>query len=101
MKITLPVELLDDVAYSADLEPDDVRTEYSGRAMYGASCVGVVGSPGSGMRFAFELLDKIRETNSEENGLDLDELKDVLSDVRTDSMGLDMITYWPKLQANG
>ncbi|TXH53642.1 MAG: hypothetical protein E6Q97_12815 [Desulfurellales bacterium] len=68
------------------LDDLDVRTDYSGRGMYGETCLGLVTSQPMailGWRFALVL---------DELGLDPYE---VLVKARTDSMGYDTITYFP------
>ena len=64
--------------------------EYSGRAMYGKKCLGVVVRQG-------QMLDLIAHMirNSGDFDIDLDELADTVSDIRYDSMGRDEIVYFP------
>lgn len=74
---------LEEIAYEHDLT---ARDDYSGRGMYGKSCIGVTGDDiGNVIRMLFELKD-----NDED-------LAYVLVDGRiaTDSMGLSTIFYWP------
>lgn len=102
MQITLPLSLLEEAAAQADLENDDIRTDYSGRAMYDAECVGVVGNVNCGTAFVVELLELAKDWGGEGglDGLDYDELKDVLlRGMRSDNMGMSMIYYWPDLVA--
>ena len=62
---------------------------YSGRGMYGKTCLGVTLGPGqSVLEFAFDVL---QETRPEE----VSEVIDILRRPRQDSMGLGMILYWP------
>lgn len=78
-------EALEGAAYDAGLEPDDaIRQSYSGRAMYGRECVGLVHhGQGELIRFALALVRQ--DENAEE----------WLPETRSDSMGLNQITYWP------
>lgn len=64
--------------------------EYSGRAMYGKKCLGVVVRQG-------QMLDLIAHMirNSEDFDIELSELADAVSDIRYDNMGLDEIVYFP------
>jgi hypothetical protein len=103
--IALPLDLLEGVAEEAEVE---LRKDYSGRFMYGALCVGVVGDAAAGVRFTLELLQAVENWNdylsaspdTGEEGEDLDELKGILTrDVASDEMGKDMIFYWKGLQA--
>jgi hypothetical protein len=57
----------------------DVRHDYSGRGMFGKTCLGVVG--------AMEDLDAL-----------LSEVKGSASGLRKDNMGLDYIYYWPEIK---
>lgn len=67
----------------------EVRS-YSGRVMYGANCVGVdTDDRGAQMKIAVALIDA---------GIDADDVVDLAADVRTDSMGLGQIVYFPNLR---
>ena len=59
---------------------------YSGRAMYGRSCLGVECSD------VGELFAEVLESADED---DLRELAETFRTMRTDSMGLDIIVYFP------
>lgn len=74
-----------DVAYDAGLDEDAVRADYSGRGMYGDTCVGIVGSPGELTAYVAALAVTL-----ETDGLDWS----WIGSVSQDSMGLDMIWYW-------
>lgn len=68
---------------AVDVEGFSKATDYSGRAMYGARCVGVVvDNPGKLMLLGAELE---RMEQSVEPFLR----------PRTDNMGYDLIVYWP------
>lgn len=63
---------------------------YSGRAMYGANCVGLdVESFGAVMNIAVGLI---------EGGIDPTEVCELGENMRTDNMGLGYIVYWPALE---
>jgi len=84
------IELLEEFANEYDCR---LRTDYSGRGMYGQSCIGFVTDlpPFSlGLELAL-FLD--RENKSE--------MIDIFSQARVnqDSMGLSSITYFPSIQA--
>ena len=70
--------------YASDLD-FTVRTGYSGRCMYGATCVGIVGRGE-----ATEVIGYINEDHP-------DLAAKLLRGMRTDSMGLSTIYYWPNL----
>lgn len=71
------IEVIIETAESMDL---DVRTNYSGRGMFGARCLGVVGSH-------HELSELVQHVAIETG--------EVVPAPSTDSMGLDIIWYWP------
>lgn len=92
----------------------DVRfRSYSGRAMYGKQCVAITGTMqdvgsviGTVIKMAAdevivmatdatsdEEMDKVGEESS-----NLDKLIDALMDFRTDSMGYDIVAYWPDIE---
>lgn len=77
---TEPIDTLVEAAENAGVE---YRTDYSGRGMYGAECFGIEGKTSDLVRFLRELDD---------------DMADELMDPTTDSMGLDIIFYWPFLR---
>jgi hypothetical protein len=69
----------------------DLRTDYGGRAMFGITCIGVIGQVGDLLRFAAAC----RRT-ADELGLPGEELIDALARaVRSDNMGHEQIFYFP------
>lgn len=73
---------------------DDVRTDYSGRGMYGATCVGVV------VTDVFELGEGLEEAlHVYEDDDEVVELVEYMQEHRpsTDSMAFNTIVYWPGL----
>jgi hypothetical protein len=80
---TLDYGTVVDAAYVAGLDEDCVRTNYSGRAMYGKDCFGLVhGSIGELLLLIVALADR---------GVEME----FVNSARSDNMGLDMITYFP------
>lgn len=80
---------------------------YSGRAMFGRECVGVVVSHREVLRVGAALarqaaaIDRYRH-ESPDDVLDeilgiLDGIADLMRGAREDSMGLDVIVYWPDI----
>ena len=68
---------------AVDTEGFGKATDYSGRAMYGARCIGVVvDNPGKLMLLGAEL-ERMEES------------VEPFLRPRTDNMGYDMIVYWP------
>lgn len=75
---------------------DDVRSDYSGRGMYGDTCLGYVGSEPH--LFIFDLAKLLVERDSGES--DADEIRDKMERLglgRTDSMGYETIYYFPSI----
>lgn len=60
----------------------DLRTDYSGRGMYGTRCVGIVGPN------PLEIVEAVASQTD-------------LRGAQQDSMGRDAIVYWPGLSAEG
>lgn len=94
------LDRLEDALGGVDLEPgdDNLRTDYSGRGMYGAECVGWVGE--DPIRFAFELAVIIARAFVEQEP-DLDDIRDALDKIgspASDSMGRSTIWYWPAVR---
>ena len=74
--------------YDAGLDEEDLYENYSGRAMYGDKCFGVVGSIGDLVKFVLALSSY--DARGELGG-DIDWVADVV----TDGMGMQSIFYWP------
>jgi hypothetical protein len=71
--------------------------EYSGRGMFGKYCLGIVADD---MSFIADIInDMIGQVTNNCYGLSEEEAKDIVqllfSEMRTDSMGLSTIYYWP------
>jgi hypothetical protein len=85
--------------FGHDSEDFDIRTDYSGRGMYGNACLGIV-SHDSGLTTAlsFELAALLTEDQ------DFDDLRqnfhEIASIQQTDSMGRGTIVYWPGIQVD-
>jgi hypothetical protein len=73
---------------------DDARDDYSGRAMYGSTCIAFRsnGDLGGIMRFAYNLREALDSAELD----DLD-VEDFLSSARQDSMGLGTVLYFPSI----
>lgn len=64
---------------------------YSGRAMYGRQCIGIVVQD-SGHSLVARVMCVAEGTEERE------ELADIFDNTSTDSMGYDSIMYWPKMK---
>jgi hypothetical protein len=83
MNFKISNELLKDISQEVY---GNVRTDYSGRGMYGDTCVGIVVSD------VLELGAAIARFVEDE------ELREELTiNSRTDSMGMDTIVYWTRV----
>lgn len=78
-------------AFGTDVDADNFRPNYSGRAMYGQTCIGFVLNSrmevmqlGAAMALGF--------------GSDVPFIINLLTEVRTDDMGLGIIVYFPNVQ---
>ena len=85
------------IKFTAEQYGLDLRTDYSGRCMYGRECVGVVGQ-------MHDIQNFLKEVTSESHYADDESemFEDWLCycfDYRQDSMGLDIIIYWPDMEA--
>lgn len=67
----------------------EIHEDYSGKAMYGKTTTGVVGSQGA---FNAALAEFIREA-CDQGPEDCEDVADALRNIRQDSMGLDKIWY--------
>jgi hypothetical protein len=89
---TLPRQAVVDALEGSDLTEDAVYDGYSGRAMYGATCFGIVhDSPGQLLAF-FATLGAISE---HAYGLDMHDIGRLAQGARQDDLGLSTITYFP------
>lgn len=85
--MTLDYDTLLDALYDADLDEDAIRSNYSGRGMFGDACLGITfESIGQLMQLAAVL------------GTDYANL---FRGARTDSMGMHMIVYFPGVTLTG
>ncbi len=73
------VDIIRELIETLEAEGLDVRTDYSGRCMYGARCLGVTVDHSGAI---FQLGQLLHEF-------------DWLGEPRTDNMGRDVIVYWP------
>ncbi len=76
---------------------DDVelREKYSGRGMYGRECPGITGS----MEGCMAVISEVIKAAHMQGDLEFEDIVDTLLDFKQDSMGRDIILYWPELAA--
>lgn len=101
-------EQLDEVTSTMLTDNPDVRDDYSGRFMYGERCVGVVGTPGVEIEFAYRVAVVLADAELAEFEEDEDLVvahQELVGEIilwlsenmRSDNMGSEMIYYWPAL----
>lgn len=73
------------------------RNDYSGRGMYGRRCIGIVGSEKGCKQVVAEVLKQAHSDPSSD--LEFDTVADTLLDYDRDSMGRDIIMYWPQVDS--
>jgi hypothetical protein len=89
-EITDAAELID--LYEADDQSDEgfsIREEYSGRGMFGTTCAGIDLDSDEVLPFVAALTALLTERDRLGDALSL------ASKARTDSMGSDVVLYWP------
>lgn len=90
----------------AGLSESDLRTDYSGRSMYGRNCVALICTLTELCRFVAALGRLHAElyvedlTDAEQRAAEDTEefIASLLRDVRSDSMGLDTVWYFPHVE---
>jgi len=86
--VELTKDQFKEAVWDAGLDADsDIYWDYSGKGMYGASCLGITCTEG-------ELLEFVAYLARLDDQLDLDWLRGV----RSDSMGMSSIFYFPSLK---
>lgn len=69
---------------------------YSGRGMYGDRCLGVTGKDVPSI-FA-DLLEAFSNMYTDEGDVDMSSVAELFRRTKWDSMGLDVIVYWPRIK---
>lgn len=91
---------LNDVLYDAGLTPEEnLRTDYSGRGMCGKTCIGVTLSSSEVAAFWISVGQTIISLQNNDRDELAREFENLGADYATDNMGLDMIIYFPRVQA--
>lgn len=80
-------------------EEFDVRDDYSGRFMWGASCLALVGTVKDLAWFASYVTSWLPgyDENDEEDSTAERDYNWLWENIRQDSMGLDYVYYWPEV----
>lgn len=77
----------------------NLRSDYSGRAMYGNTCIGITGDTSDLLKFIARVATWNFEANEDPNspeGIEL--VEDLARSARSDSMGYDTIFYFPGVE---
>lgn len=74
----------------------EFRNSYSGRGMYGRTCVGIVGSERDCMNV---IKEAIKEAHELDETFDFDDTVDMLLSFDRDSIAYNVILYWPALES--
>ena len=103
--MNLSNEQFDILADFADQFDAQIVSDYSGRGMYGQTCIGFITNYNNpnlfqlGFNLCSFIFNELANNNDDDNEM-LNELLDTLSrcSASTDSMGLDTIIYFPTIQ---
>lgn len=96
--ITIPAAAMS-ALMDYDIDAGDIRTDYSGRSMYGRTCLGYTGS--DIVLFTFRLaVETVRaemdaDDEDEPSLWDVEEKLHEFGEPRSDAMGRGAIFYWP------
>jgi len=91
-QVALILDLIEDTEY------EGIHYDYSGRGMYGSTCLGVTTCSPAGVPGAVVARAARRLADLDEAGLTLVSLADLLARASQDSMGMSTIIYWPGLK---
>lgn len=94
---TICALLINDALDRAGVETDDIRNDYSGRGMYGDSCASITFNNYPEIAvFTFHLA-LVAEEQDTEDGTDwADRAASFVRCMRTDTMGLGVVAYFPR-----
>lgn len=69
---------------------------YSGRGMYGDTCLGVTFAHGDVLRFLYALMFVHRGQGADPDDI-VEDIAEIMDGTRTDSMGYSTLHYWPSI----
>lgn len=106
MKLEVTVDDFNRLCESEGIQP---YPKYSGRGMFGAECIGVVGKGPDLMKFVLRVIPLIDPNYDFESTLHMNaedpDVSIAFSEewlrMNQDNMGMDMIYYWPEIQIGG
>ena len=90
-------KLVKEIATQMDGEDGNItfQNAYSGRGMYGNTCVAVSGDLGDCMKVIGEVIKLLHEDDRDD--IDFDEAVDLLMDFQRDQLGRGVVIYWSDL----
>lgn len=95
---TFPRDVFQSAVTNAEIDPDNIREDYSGRGMYGEMCLGVTHESPADLLRLFANLGEMTGTD----GFTLqDKVWQLAGAARSDNMGYDTITYFPGWKLDG
>ena len=93
MSYTLTTDQIREIENRMDLDVDtEVRFDYSGRGMFGRTCLGYTG--GAATEFIALVALSICEAENDDDAWSLIEKLSDIGEAETDSMGTGRIVYW-------
>jgi len=96
LPVSLADELFTDLSMSVDCE---MRTAYSGRGMFGQTCLGFVTSEVGRLSYHLGILmAEWQPNNVAWSEVDAEALVAAFANAATDDMGLDRIVYYPDIR---
>lgn len=103
-KAEITMKISHDIADTLESEfGDEFRPSYSGRFMYGKTCVGVVTDSAYGpANFVRKLAEAIAEERSDDDPGE-DDVEEIIAEIgepTSDSMGRSTIFYWPNVSVD-
>lgn len=95
--LTISTSELDTLTDILNINSDDIRTDYSGRGMYGTTCLGIVLSDVTPIQLGVALVEALTADPDDMGQVESawEAAADIARRARTDSMGLGSIVYFP------
>jgi hypothetical protein len=97
MALKIKASKIRDEMVEADIDIDALRTTYSGRYMYGANCLGIVGGPETLMKFVTDVIPRVDPGWQPDSDAFMHASQEWY-ELRWDNMAMDLIFYWPGIE---
>lgn len=95
--LKIPNDLFHEAVQDSGYELEDFRLNYSGRGMYGDTCIGIVSENAVGAAISFSIALFVNAFTRGDHEY-LSSLRQHLENPSTDSLGRRQIAYWPEMQ---